>query len=103
MLMVMVANFVLVFVYSTQAARDLWWSKLMQESQEEVQKEPPTTNVQVSYQDLIASIEYVSVYCCNAYSSRILTDRPVLCAVTLICVHSEKFSDDVLLRVYNRF
>lgn len=61
MLMVMVANFVLVFVYSTQAARDLWWSKLMQESQEEVQKEPPTTNVQVSYQDLIASIEYVSV------------------------------------------
>lgn len=47
-------------VYSTQATRNLWWSKLTEESQEEIRKEPPTTNVQVFYQDLNTGIEYVS-------------------------------------------
>lgn len=47
---------------STQATRNLWWSKLTEESQEEIRKEPPTTNVQVFYQDLTTGIEYVSAY-----------------------------------------
>jgi len=45
---------------STQATRNLWWSKLAEESQEEIRKDPPTTNVQVFYQDLNTGIEYVS-------------------------------------------
>lgn len=38
-------------------------SKLVEESQEEIRKEPPTTNIQVFYQDLNTGIEYVSVEC----------------------------------------
>lgn len=51
-----------IFMCSTQATRNLWWSKLTEESQEEIRKEPPTTNVQVFYQDLTNGIEYVSSY-----------------------------------------
>lgn len=49
-------------MHSTQATRNLWWSKLTDESQEEIRKEPPTTNIQVFYQDLNNGIEYVSTY-----------------------------------------
>lgn len=52
----------IIVMHSTQATRNLWWSKLMDESQEEIRKEPPTTNVQVFYQDLNTGIEYVSTF-----------------------------------------
>lgn len=39
----------------------------MDESQEEIRKEPSTTNVQVFYQDLNTSIEYVSTIVYNLY------------------------------------
>ncbi|VVC26378.1 Hypothetical protein CINCED_3A017878 [Cinara cedri] len=51
-----------VAVFSTQATRNLWWSKLTEESQEEIRKEPPTTNVQVFYQDLNTGIEYCKTF-----------------------------------------
>ncbi|XP_025413731.1 rho GTPase-activating protein 20-like isoform X3 [Sipha flava] len=51
-----------VAVFSTQATRNLWWSKLTEESQEEIRKEPPTTNVQVFYQDLTTGIEYCKTF-----------------------------------------
>ncbi|KAE9536609.1 hypothetical protein AGLY_007011 [Aphis glycines] len=47
---------------STQATRNLWWSKLAEESQEEIRKDPPTTNVQVFYQDLNTGIEYCKTF-----------------------------------------
>lgn len=50
------------YLNSTQATRNLWWSKLAEESQEEIRKDPPTTNVQVFYQDLNTGVEYVSFY-----------------------------------------
>ncbi|XP_050530835.1 rho GTPase-activating protein 20-like isoform X2 [Daktulosphaira vitifoliae] len=51
-----------VAVFSTQATRNLWWSKLVEESQEEIRKEPPTTNIQVFYQDLNSGIEYCKTF-----------------------------------------
>ncbi|XP_050442931.1 rho GTPase-activating protein 20-like isoform X2 [Adelges cooleyi] len=51
-----------VAVFSTQATRNLWWSKLVEESQEEIRKEPPTTNIQVFYQDLNTGIEYCKTF-----------------------------------------
>jgi len=46
--------------FSTQAARDLWWSKLNEVVATETEKEPRTTNVQVIYYDAATNIEYVS-------------------------------------------
>ncbi|KAL5241046.1 hypothetical protein ACI65C_008456 [Semiaphis heraclei] len=51
-----------VAVFSTQATRNLWWSKLAEESQEEIRKDPPTTNVQVFYQDLNTGVEYCKTF-----------------------------------------
>nr|CAD7571706.1 unnamed protein product [Timema californicum] len=45
---------------NTQAARDLWWSKLSEVVATERDKEPRSTNIQVVYYDIATSIEYVS-------------------------------------------
>lgn len=46
--------------YSTQAARDLWWNKLLEVFRTENAKEPGSTNIQVMYYDVGTNIEYVS-------------------------------------------
>lgn len=48
------------FPCSTQAARDLWWSKLNEVRDCERSKEPQATNIQLLYYDCATSIEYVS-------------------------------------------
>lgn len=48
------------FLCSTQAARDLWWSKLNEVKDCERSKEPQATNIQLLYYDCATSIEYVS-------------------------------------------
>ncbi|XP_024080910.1 rho GTPase-activating protein 20-like isoform X3 [Cimex lectularius] len=53
-------NFVATF--STQAARDLWWSKLADVVSVEKAKEPCTTNIQVIYYDQATSIEYCKTF-----------------------------------------
>jgi len=46
----------------TQAARDLWLTKLTEVIASEREKEPRTTNIQVVYYDLATNIEYVSTF-----------------------------------------
>lgn len=48
-------------VRRTQAARDLWWSKLSEVIAAEREKEPRCTNIQVVYYDIATNIEYVSI------------------------------------------
>jgi hypothetical protein len=55
------------FLYRTQAARDLWWSKLNEVRDCERSKEPRATNIQVLYYDCSTNIEYVSA--CQSRSS----------------------------------
>lgn len=50
----------LTFCFSTQAARDLWWNKLLEVFRTENEKEPCSTNIQVMYYDASTNIEYVS-------------------------------------------
>lgn len=47
--------------YRTQAARDLWWNTLHDVLGKEKEKDPKSTNIQVTYYDLSTSIEYVSL------------------------------------------
>ncbi|BES91920.1 RhoGAP [Nesidiocoris tenuis] len=46
----------------TQAARDLWWSKLTEVVNVEKSKEPLTTNIQVTYYDQATNIEYCKTF-----------------------------------------
>lgn len=48
------------FPCSTQAARDLWWSKLNEVTDCERGREPRATNIQLLYYDCTTGIEYVS-------------------------------------------
>nr|CAD7425790.1 unnamed protein product [Timema monikensis] len=47
---------------NTQAARDLWWSKLSEVVATERDKEPRSTNIQVVYYDIATSIEYCKTF-----------------------------------------
>lgn len=47
-------------VRSTQAARDLWWTKLNEVVAAEGEHEPKSTNIQVVFYDVDTNIEYVS-------------------------------------------
>jgi hypothetical protein len=49
------------FLYSTQAARDIWWSKLNEVMDHERGREPRATNIQLLYYDCATGIEYVSI------------------------------------------
>uniref|UniRef100_A0A1B6DL33 Rho-GAP domain-containing protein n=1 Tax=Clastoptera arizonana TaxID=38151 RepID=A0A1B6DL33_9HEMI len=51
-----------VATFTTQAARDLWWTKLSEVLNTEKEKEPCTTNIQVVYFDLSTSIEYCKTF-----------------------------------------
>ncbi|RZF48325.1 hypothetical protein LSTR_LSTR010288 [Laodelphax striatellus] len=51
-----------VATFTTQAGRDLWWSKLTQVLLAEKVKEPVSTNIQVVYYDLNTSIEYCKTF-----------------------------------------
>ncbi|XP_075223059.1 uncharacterized protein LOC142325326 isoform X2 [Lycorma delicatula] len=51
-----------VATFTTQAARDLWWSKLSEVLLAEKEKEPVSTNIQVVYYDLSTSIEYCKTF-----------------------------------------
>lgn len=50
-----------IFCCSTQAARDLWLSKLSEVVNVEKAKEPANTNIQVTFYDQATNIEYVSI------------------------------------------
>ncbi|XP_065213661.1 rho GTPase-activating protein 20-like isoform X3 [Planococcus citri] len=52
----------LVVTFSTQAARDLWWNKLLEVFRTENEKEPCSTNVQVMYYDSSTNIEYCKTF-----------------------------------------
>ncbi|XP_063243066.1 uncharacterized protein LOC134542613 isoform X2 [Bacillus rossius redtenbacheri] len=51
-----------VATFSTQAARDLWWSKLTEVVSAERDKEPRSTNIQVVFFDTATSIEYCKTF-----------------------------------------
>jgi len=55
-----------VATFSSAVLRDLWWNKLGQVIQDERQKEPKATTIQVTYHDAVQGIEYfktLSVSC----------------------------------------
>lgn len=51
-----------VATFGTQAARDLWWSKLNEVRDCERSKEPRATNIQLLYYDCTTSIEYCKTF-----------------------------------------
>ena len=51
---------VVIFFCSTQAARDLWLTKLSDVVNVEKAKEPANTNIQVTFYDQATNIEYGS-------------------------------------------
>ncbi|XP_034244424.1 uncharacterized protein LOC117647050 isoform X2 [Thrips palmi] len=48
---------------NTQAARDLWWSKLNEVVASETDHEPKSTNIQVVFYDVDTNIEYCKTLC----------------------------------------
>uniref|UniRef100_A0A1B6K974 Rho-GAP domain-containing protein n=1 Tax=Graphocephala atropunctata TaxID=36148 RepID=A0A1B6K974_9HEMI len=51
-----------VATFTTQAARDLWWSTLQDVLNKEKEREPRSTNIQVTYYDLSTAIEYCKTF-----------------------------------------
>ncbi|XP_054265488.1 rho GTPase-activating protein 20-like isoform X2 [Macrosteles quadrilineatus] len=51
-----------VATFTTQAARDLWWNTLQDVLNKERDKEPRSTNIQVTYYDLSTAIEYCKTF-----------------------------------------
>lgn len=71
----------------TQAARDLWWNTLQDVLSKEKEKEPRTTNIQVTYYDLSTAIEYVST-------------EVILCNWTAFVVTLKQFVWDIAITLY---
>ncbi|XP_052129739.1 uncharacterized protein LOC113211060, partial [Frankliniella occidentalis] len=52
-----------VATFSTQAARDLWWTKLNEAVADSTENEPKSTNIQVVFYDMDTNIEYCKTLC----------------------------------------
>ncbi|KAF4517414.1 hypothetical protein B566_EDAN005023 [Ephemera danica] len=77
--------------FGTQAARDLWWSKLSEVVASERDKEPSSTNIQVLYYDNATNIEYVKTFSVTARETARCCVRLALAQLEMRCHDPAQF------------